>query len=237
MTFLQIAINPAAPTIRAISSAMFPRLPGELLDAILAKTTVGSRARLAAVCQPLRDAVREHEIKTPAARLDALRGSDEVLLDLFRFVSRADDPREAGRSFDGHHADTGVTFEAPKHLEYLMLTEMRLVTDRYAGRGTVFRWLSPGPRVGRVSVTINRITFDGPLEWSLPFLPLGLVGVDKVVTAARKLLTLFPDSGHVRIYASALRCHPDEDFLWEFKENFAAMVPALLESGVFVCVP
>lgn len=226
---------------------MLPRLPNELLDAILAKTTVGSRARLAAACQPLRNAVRQYETETPATRLDALRGSDEVLLDLFRFVDRSDDPRKAARSFDLHKADTGVTFTTPEPVEGTVFISMWFVTDRYA-RGTVFGWISHledylhfGPPDRTVVVTIDRIAFngdnnDGSVPWSLDHVPVGMFDVARILAAARKLLTLFPDSGQVCIRASALTRHPDEDFLWEFKEKFAAMVPALLDSGLFVYI-
>ena len=92
---------------------MLLQLPSEVLERIAALATVGSRARLAAVCNPLKDAVYAYEARTPAARLAALRGSSEVFWDVVAYVDGAPNRVDAARAYGRHWKDTGVeSFES-----------------------------------------------------------------------------------------------------------------------------
>ena len=235
---------------------MLLRLPGELLDAVLVNTTVGSRAHLAAVCRPLRGAVREFEAQTPAARLDALRGSQEVFWDLFGFVNRAPRPHDAARSFDVHRADTGVAFDTrePGLGDMGQWTvEMKFLPP--AATSVEAEWLTTAPNdprrprkkywEGLRSVSVDGVRFYMDLDreqFSLAHIPIFTRTPSRVVAAAELLRAWYLPGGHVQIRRTSYTVDDadpdgDNDFLLPFKLELAAMVPALVDSGLFACVP
>ena len=161
---------------------MLTDLPRDVVDAVLERCTVADRARAAATCRHLRSRVRDVESRSPALALLALRGSQEVALDVFRRVNDNQTRGNPPNRLAFHHPETGVAVWRKDDAGITAKTDW---PSDLTGM-----WPQRGPTVWRscTSTSVTNFTFvcPGVVEVSVPFLtPDSMPDVVCVVCAVR----------------------------------------------------
>lgn len=221
---------------------MLSQLPPEVLERIAGVATVGSRARLAAVCRPLKHSVYAYEARTPAARLAALRGSFEVFWDLFAFMEGSRNRLDAARTYGVYRGDTGVAFHTTNvgwdAEHWICGMTMTGPTEEHVA----IEWDGEIDCPATVTVRVDNTTFVKHTG----FLRLSNDGMFEsmshaTIAAAEYLRTWYPGGGGlVEITTESFTVDLAEDdssgFDNHWKRTLAAMLPDLLASGLFYTV-